>query len=156
VASELKVGDVAPDFALPASDGRTYTLSAFRRQQAVVLAWFPRAFTHGCTIECRSLAQHGGEIRRFQVTYFMISVDPLEKNTGFAAQEHADFPILSDPTRQVARAYGVLMPIIAIPKRWTFYIGVDGRIQAIDKRVRFATSAEDMVATLQQLRVPRR
>ena len=51
----LGVGDAAPDFALPGSDGRTYRLGDYRGRQAVVLAWFPKAFTGGCTAECRSL-----------------------------------------------------------------------------------------------------
>src|SRR4051812_32999876 len=83
-AGELKVGDPAPDFKLQATDGKTYQLSSFKGKQAVVLAWFPKAFTQGCTIECKSLAEHGDLIRKFNVTYFMASVDPLEDNTKFA------------------------------------------------------------------------
>ena len=60
--AELKVGDAAPEFTLPASDGNTYKLSDFKGKQAVVLAWFPKAFTQGCTIECKSLAEHGDMI----------------------------------------------------------------------------------------------
>lgn len=58
-AGGLKVGDPAPNFTLPASDGNTYKLSDMKGKQAVVLAWFPKAFTQGCTIECKSLAEHG-------------------------------------------------------------------------------------------------
>ncbi|WP_417276708.1 redoxin domain-containing protein [Castellaniella sp.] len=54
-----------------------YQLSDYRGKQAVVLAWFPKANTHGCTIECRSLAENGDQIRQFDVKYFMASVDPL-------------------------------------------------------------------------------
>ncbi len=56
-AGELRVGDLAPDFTLQASDGNTYALSEFRDQQAVVIAWFPKAYTSGCTVECKSLAK---------------------------------------------------------------------------------------------------
>src|SRR6476660_7076967 len=98
-APELKVGDRAPDFTLQASDGKTYKLSDFKGKQAVVLAWFPKAFTQGCTIECKSLAANGDKIRKFNVSYFMISVDPVEENTKFAASEKADFPMLADPTK---------------------------------------------------------
>jgi peroxiredoxin Q/BCP len=83
----------------------------------------------------------------------MISVDPLEQNKGFAEQEHADFPLLSDPTKHTADAYGVL-GMMRIANRWTFYIGKDGKIQAIDKDVKPASSAEDMAATLHRLAVP--
>ena len=156
---ELKVGDPAPDFSLQASDGKTYKLSDFKGKQAVVLAWFPKAFTQGCTIECKSLAEHGDMIKKYDVSYFMASVDPLEAtadnkgNKAFADTMHADFPLLSDPTKDVAKAYGVLNEQRGFANRWTFYIGKDGKITAIDKDVnkRLATSAEDMAATLKQL-----
>src|SRR6186713_2527911 len=80
--TELKVGDTAPDFTLQATDGKTYKLSDFKGKQAVVLAWFPKAFTQGCTIECKSLAEHGDLIRKYDVTYFMASVDPLDGAQG--------------------------------------------------------------------------
>src|SRR5687768_18197340 len=81
-ATELKVGDQAPNFKLQASDGKTYQLSDFKGKQAVVLAWFPAAFTRGCTIECKSLAEHGDLIKKYDVTYFMASVDPIEGEKG--------------------------------------------------------------------------
>lgn len=150
---ELKVGDQAPEFSLQASDGKTYTLSDFRGKKAVVVAWFPRAFTRGCTIECKSLAENGHLLKNFEVAYFMASVDPLEENTKFAEAQKADFPLLSDPTKQVATAYGVLNER-GMANRWTFYIGKDGRILAIDKAVRPETSAEDMAAKLKELGIP--
>ena len=155
-AGELKVGDQAPDFKLQATDGKTYTLSSFKGKQAVVLAWFPKAFTQGCTIECKSLAEHGDMIKKYNVTYFMASVDALDGEKGnkaFAAEHKADFPLLSDPTKETATAYGVLSER-GFANRWTFYIGKDGKMQSIDKDVatRLATSAEDMAAKLGQLK----
>ncbi|MGE0448013.1 MAG: peroxiredoxin family protein [Vicinamibacterales bacterium] len=155
-AGELKVGDPAPDFTLRASDGKSYSLSSFKGKQAVVLAWFPKAFTQGCTIECKSLAENGHLIRKFDVTYFMASVDDIEGDKGnkaFAEAHDADFPLLADPTKETARAYGVLNDR-GLANRWTFYIGKDGRIQAIDKDVasRLATSAQDMAAKLAELK----
>lgn len=149
---ELKVGDMAPDFTLQASDGKTYKLSDFRGRRAVVVAWFPKAFTAGCTIECKSLAENGHLIRKYDVAYFMASVDTLEDNKGFADKEKADFPLLSDPTKETARAFGVLNPR-GVASRWTFYIGNDGKILDIDKAVKPATSAADMAAKLGQLGV---
>ena len=162
---ELKVGDAAPDFSLQASDGKTYKLSDYRGKQAVVVAWFPKAATRGCTIECKSLAENGHLLKQLQVAYFMASVDPLEDNTAFAKmtsvklgdtvveKKEADFPILSDPSKQTATAYGVLNAR-GFANRWTFYIGKDGKILAIDKAVKPETSAEDMAAKLKELGVP--
>ena len=150
--AQLQVGDMAPDFTLQASDGETYKLIDFRGEQAVVIAWYPRAFTRGCTIECKSLAENGHLLREYEVTYFMASVDPLEENTAFAAEQNADFPLLSDPTKVTANAYGVLNQR-GMANRWTFYIGKSGQILYIDKEVRPRTSAEDMAARLGELGV---
>ena len=155
---DLKVGDMAPDFSLPGTDGRVHTLADYRDKQAVVLAWFPKAFTQGCTIECKSLAENSDRIRAFDVAYFMASVDPLEGDQGnqaFADEHDADFPLLSDADKTVAAQYGVLNAR-GLADRWTFYIGKDGRIADIDTSVRPATSAEDMIAKLTALRVPHR
>ena len=155
-AAELKVGEQAPDFALAASDDKTYRLSDFKGKKAVVLAWFPRAFTQGCSIECRSLAVNGDKIRRYEVAYFMVSVDAVEGEQGnkaFAESQNADFPLLGDPSKETATAYGVLHPVRGFAQRWTFYIDKDGKVAAIDKAVKPATSAEDMIARLDDLKV---
>jgi len=153
----LKVGDPAPNFSLKASDGKTYKLADFKGKQAVVLAWFPAAFTSGCTIECKSLAEKGDLIRKYDVTYFMASVDALEGEKGniaFAQAHKADFPLLSDPTKEAATAYGVLNAR-GFANRWTFYVDKNGIITYIDKEVQahLATSAEYMAAKLGELKV---
>ena len=151
--AELKVGDTAPAFTLQASDGKTYSLADFKGTSAVVVAWFPRAFTRGCTVECKSLAENGHLIKKYQAAYFMASVDPVEDNTKFGLEYKADFPLLSDPSKATATAYGVLNAERGVANRWTFYIGQDGKILAIDKAVKPETSAEDMAATLGEIGV---
>ena len=162
---DLKVGDQAPNFKLQATDGKTYQLSDFKGKQAVVVAWFPAAFTRGCTIECKSLAENGDKIKMYDVSYFMASVDPLEKNKEFAkattvklgdqevTKKEADFPLLSDPTKETAKAYGVLNER-GTASRWTFYIDKTGKISYIEKTVKPDTSAEDMITKLAELKVP--
>lgn len=86
----------------------------------------------------------------------MISVDDAETNRKFAMEHGADFPILSDPEKKVAEAYGVLMPGRGFASRWTFYIGPDGKILDIDKQVKAASAGEDMVARLTALGVKKR
>ena len=156
-AAELSVGDKAPAFKLAASDGKTYSLADFKGKKAVVIAWFPRAFTQGCTVECKSLAASGDKIRKYDVAYFMASVDSIEGEKGnkaFAESEKADFPMLSDPDKTVAAAYGVLNLERGVASRWTFYIDKNGTITAIDKAVKPPTSAEDMLTKLSELKVP--
>ncbi|WP_299594796.1 peroxiredoxin [uncultured Microbulbifer sp.] len=152
-ASALEVGDKAPEFSLQASDGKTYTLSDFKGKQAVAIAWYPKAFTKGCTIECKSLAENGHLIREYDVAYFMASTDEVEDNSKFAEEMKADFPLLSDPTGEVAEAYDVKMPVLNMAKRVTIYIGKDGDVLKIDRDIKPATSAEDMAVTLGELGV---
>jgi len=154
-SAALEVGEQAPDFSLQASDGKTYALSQFRGKQAVVIAWFPKAYTRGCTIECKSLAENGDLIRAYDVAYFMASVDPVADNIGFAKQTNADFPLLSDPDKSVANAYGVLGSY-GLAQRHTFYIDSTGTVIAIDQKISPSTSAEDMAAMLGKLGVNRR
>jgi len=166
-APTLKVGDMAPDFSLQGTDGKTHKLSDYRGKSSVVIAWFPKAFTQGCTIECKSLAENGDRIRKYNVTYFMASVDPIEENIKFAKatsvklgesvveKKEADFPMLSDPSKETAKAYGVLNER-GFATRWTFYIDKAGKIAAIDTNVRPPTSAEDMIAKLEELKIATR
>jgi peroxiredoxin Q/BCP len=102
-------------------------------------------------------------IRKYDVVYFMASGDTPAANKAFAEKEHADFPILSNLDKKVAIAYGVIAPDAPperqLAKRWTFYIGPDGKILFIDKGatgrgVNPATSGEDIVAKLKELAVP--
>ncbi len=149
---ELNAGDESPDFTLPASDGNEYTLSELLEEGPVVLAWFPKADTPGCTQECKSIAENGHLIREFNVTYFMISVDSEEDNKKFAEKTHADFPILSDISKEVAEAFGV-MSDRDYPSRHTFYIDTDGKILKVDRDVNPGTSAEDIAENLEELEV---
>ena len=174
VPTVVKVGDMAPDFSLQGTDGKTHKLSDYRGKQAVVIAWFPKAFTQGCTIECKSLAENGDKIKQYDVAYFMASVDNIEDNTKFAKatsvtlqgrgggaatvveKKEADFPMLADPTKEVATKYGVLMAAAPLANRWTFYIDKSGKVVAIDTKINPATSAEDMVSKLAELKVAKK
>jgi len=152
----LDVGDNAPDFSLPASDGKTHTLGQYKGEKAVVIAWYPKAFTSGCTIECKSLAMNGHLIEEFEVAYFMASTDPLEDNIKFATEYEAKFPILSDESGDTAELYDVLMPVVNIAKRITVYISKEGKILLIDDDVNPETSAEDIAANLAKLNVAKK
>ena len=151
----LKPGDPAPPFTLTGSDGKTHSLAALKGK-AVVVAWFPKAFTSGCTIECKSLKEAGAAIRKYDVAYFAASVDDAETNKKFAESLEADFPILADPEKNVARAYGVVTPERAVAQRWTFYIGPDGKILAVDRNVQVKTAAEDIATKLSELGIQKK
>lgn len=152
IATELTVGMQAPNFNLQATNGDYYQLSDYQGKQAVVVAWYPMANTRGCTIECKSLTEQGHLIRAYNVSYFMISVDPLDDNRDFAKKTGADFPMLSDPTKAAAKAYDVLN-FFRVASRVTFYISVDGKILYIDENVQPKTAAQDIVNKLKELNI---
>lgn len=152
-ADEPKVGDKAPDFELKGSDGKTYKLADFRGKQPVVIAWFPKAFTGGCTKECKSFQTSNAALKGTGAAYFTASTDEVETNAEFARSLGLEYPILSDPSKKVAEAYGVVHEGRPVPERWTFYIDKEGVIREIDKGVqqRTETAGEDVVAKLKEL-----
>ena len=84
----------------------------------------------------------------------MASVDSIEDNTGFAEKNQATFPILADPSKQTAQAYGVLGGH-GYANRWTYYIDPQGVIVKIDKNVNPVSAGESLVANLEALGVPK-
>jgi peroxiredoxin Q/BCP len=85
----------------------------------------------------------------------MVSVDTIEDNTKFAQMHEADYPILSDVTKDIATKYGVLSPA-GMARRWTFYIDPDGKILHIDNAVKPASAGPDMVAKMGELKFSKR
>lgn len=155
LAGALEVGDKAPDFALQASDGNTYRLSDYAGKQPVILAFFPAAFTGGCTIQCKAIRDSSDEIKRFDVAYFMASVDSVTKNTEFAQEYELDFPVLSDPDKAMTADYGVL-GASGYANRWTYYIDAQGIVVQIDKSTNPSSAGTDLAQSMAELGFPRR
>jgi mycoredoxin-dependent peroxiredoxin len=132
--THLKVGDAAPDFTLPATTGKTITLSDFRGKKNVILAFYPAAFTGGCTKEMTS---YGAELAKFEgmdTQVFGISTDNVPSQRVFAEQTGAKFPMLSDfVERKVAKTYGVLMEPRGLANRATFVVDKEGKITFIEE-----------------------
>ena len=94
-------------------------------------------------------------LKNYQVAYFMASTDDAETNTKFATANGADFPVLADPDKKVAQAYGVLS-LMGFASRWTFYIDVEGKIAYVDKNVSVVKAGADTAARLAALCVAKR
>jgi thioredoxin-dependent peroxiredoxin len=90
------------------------------------------------------------------VVLFAASVDTLADITKFAEKLGVDYPLLSDPTREAAKSYGVVEDDQSYARRWVFYIGVDGKILYIDKAVRPADAGTTIAQKLAELGVARR
>lgn len=153
-AEPLKAGDAAPEFELKGSDGKTYKLAELEKtNKVIVVAWFPRAFTGGCTKECKSMKENSASLKGLDAAYFTASTDPVEKNTDFAKSLDLDYPILSDPDGKVAKAYGILNAAGTAAGRVTFYIGADGKILHVDSKVKTDSHGADIAAKLKELGV---
>jgi peroxiredoxin Q/BCP len=107
-------------------------------------------------MECKSLRESGSDIRQYDVHYFTASVDDAETNKKFAESLSADYPILSDPAKTTASAYGVVTAERQLAYRWTFYIGPDGKVLYVDKAVAPPTAGADVVKRLGELGVKKR
>jgi len=153
VAEVPKVGDKSPDFEMVGSDGKTYKAKDFIGKKAVIIAWFPRAFTGGCTKECKSMKESGEMLKKYDVAYFTASTDPVEKNADFAKSLELDYPILCDPKGTNAKMFGILSSDGSKASRTTFIISKDGKIAAVDSKVNTETHGKDLANQLEKLGV---
>lgn len=152
-AEELKVGDKAPAFKLEGTDGKVHELSQYMGKQPVVIAWFPKAKTGGCTKECKSFRDSAELLKSKNVAFFTASCDVPSFNAEFAGELKLNYPILSDPTGEVAKAFGVINPARKVPFRWTFYIDKEGVVRHIDKSVNVTSHGADVAKKIDQLKL---
>lgn len=132
--THLKVGDMAPDFTLPSTAGKPVTLSDFRGKKNVVLAFYPAAFTGGCTKEMTSYGANLAKFEGMETQVFGVSTDNSPSQRVFAEQTGAKFPMLSDfLERKVSKDYGVLMEGRGLANRATFVIDKEGKIAHVEE-----------------------
>jgi peroxiredoxin Q/BCP len=126
----LRVGDPAPPFTATTSQGQKIALSELRGRR-VVLFFFPKAFTTGCTIETRRFRDHYSEIAELGAEVIGISVDKEQVQCDFASREGVPFPLIGDESREINRSYDVLWPLLNVSQRVTYVIDPDGRIELV-------------------------
>jgi peroxiredoxin Q/BCP len=149
----MDIGDEAPDFALSDETGTSRRLSEFLANGPVVLYFYPMALTRGCTAESCHFRDLSAEFAELKAQRVGISADKVEKQKRFSDKHQFDFPLLSDPDKSVARAYGVRRGPGPIPnKRTTFVIGTDGLIKAVVRsETNMNVHADRALATLRDL-----
>ncbi len=143
----LKEGDAAPDFTLPADGGQAVRLSEFRDSQVVVLYFYPKDQTPGCTKQACGFRDGMSEYVRRGVAVFGISVDSVESHRAFKEKQHLNFTLLSDDAKKVSREYGVLNKL-GFASRVTFLVGKDGRIVKIFRDFDPAANAAQVLDAL--------
>lgn len=149
-APPLAVGDLAPEFTAVASDGTTNRLTDFRGRW-VVLYFYPRSFTPGCTTEACSLRDGFKPIQDLGAVILGVSLDTIEKQARFREEYHLPFVVLSDADKTVSRAYHNLALGGFFARRRTFVINPQGRIAHIFETVKPAEHARDILAALKAL-----
>jgi thioredoxin-dependent peroxiredoxin len=128
----MNIGDRAPDFELEDETGARRKLADLLASGPVVLYFYPKAMTPGCTKEGCHFRDLGDAFTKLGAQRIGISADKVESQKRFSTKYEFDFPLLSDPDKSVARAYGVRRGPGIIPnKRATFVIGSDGLIKEI-------------------------
>ncbi len=127
-------GSPAPDFTLPANDGREVSLASLRGHP-VVLYFYPKDETPGCTKEACDFRDHTADLKKAGVVVLGVSTQDLASHRHFAAKEKIPFPLLSDPQGRVAALYGVQVHDIPgvgrVFQRTTFVIDKDGRVARV-------------------------
>jgi peroxiredoxin Q/BCP len=145
----LTEGSAAPDFDLPDQDGNRVRLSESLRHGPVVLFFYPMAMTGGCTKEACRFRDLGAEFAAAGAQRLGISADPVAKQRRFAELNGFDYPLLSDESGEVARAYGVKRRLVTPVKRVTFVIDRDRTVRrVIASELNMDTHAEQALAAL--------
>ena len=125
----VAVGETAPDFEAPDQDGTPFTLSSLRGSP-VVLYFYPKADTPGCTIEAKGFAAQYSELRAQKVHVVGVSVDDCPGQKAFARKYGLPFSLIADTSKEVARKYGVLGPK-GTARRVSFHLDGQGRVLEI-------------------------
>ncbi|MDA4128221.1 MAG: peroxiredoxin [Thaumarchaeota archaeon] len=128
---QVKVGDRAPEFALRNQTGQLVSLKEFAGKQNVVLYFYPKDFTLGCTAETRSFSTNYDEFQKMGAVVLGVSSDSVESHRDFGSECSVSFPLLSDERGQIRRLYGVGATLGLLPSRVTFIIDKQGLIRHI-------------------------
>lgn len=156
MAEDLGPGSKAPKFKLPAENGETLTLADFKGKN-LVLFFYPKADTPGCTKESIAFSKLKGAFIKANTEVVGVSADPVAKQNAFKKKHGLKVPLIADEAQQMIKAYGVwgekslygrkFMGII----RSTFLIGADGRIVKVWSKVRVDGHAEDVLEAAQAI-----
>ncbi len=127
-------GELAPDFELDGHDSERVRLSGYRGRW-VVIYFFPKAFTPGCTLETQEFSKLWNEFSRYGVVVLGISTDSVDTQRRFAEKHKVGFKLLSDSKGEVSKKYGVLRPT-GTAERVTFIVDPDGKVVKVIKNVK--------------------
>jgi len=152
-----KIGNLAPAFTLPDQDGNKVSLKQFRDDKNVVLYFYPKAMTPGCTVQACGLRDSSKALAKKDTVVLGVSPDPVARLGKFIDKEQLNFTLLSDEDHAIAEKYGAwglkkfmgreFMGIL----RTTFIIGKDGRLKHVMDKVKTKTHHDDVLALIDEL-----
>ncbi|MEM1188054.1 MAG: thioredoxin-dependent thiol peroxidase [Pseudomonadota bacterium] len=152
-----KIGNMAPAFSLPDQNGSKVSLKDFRDNSNVVLYFYPKAMTPGCTVQACGLRDSRAELAALDTVALGVSPDPVARLGRFIEKEELNFTLLSDEDHAVADKYGAwglkkfmgreFMGIL----RTTFVVGKDGRLKHLMDKVKTKSHHDDVVALIKDL-----
>src|SRR5271155_997801 len=156
MSAKIEVGRKAPDFTLPSDGGVQVSLADFKGKK-LVLYFYPKADTPGCTIEAKDFSRLSPAFAKAGVAVVGVSADPVKKQDAFKTKHALTTPLASDETHQMLQSYGVWGEKSMYGKtymgiqRTTVLIGADGRIARIWPKVKIAGHAEEVLAAAKAL-----
>ncbi|HDP69113.1 MAG TPA: thioredoxin-dependent thiol peroxidase [Candidatus Marinimicrobia bacterium] len=150
----LTIGDIAPDFTLPDQNGSEVRLSDFAGRW-VVLYFYPKDNTSGCTQEALDFTEHLGEYKKLNAKVFGISPDSVESHRKFIRKHDLKVDLLADPEHTVLKKYGVWREKLMVGRKYfgvvrtTYLINPEGRIEKIWEKVKVAGHADAVMCEIQ-------
>ena len=152
-----KVGNLAPKFSLRDHEGKRVSLADFKGKSAVVVYFYPKAMTPGCTIQAQGLRDSAKALRGLNTVVLGISPDPVNKLGKFVERDELNFQLLSDEDHAVADSYGAWGPKKFMGRefdgilRTTFIIGKDGKLKAVMDKFRTKDHHIELLVALKSL-----
>ena len=143
-----KVGDKAPDFSVAASNGTTVHLKDYVGKGSIILYFYPKDDTPGCTKEACGIRDTFTEFKGLDATVFGVSFDSVESHKNFIAKYKLPFVLLADTDKKITMAYGVADENSKAASRVTFVINKAGKIAYVNPKVNPATHADELRAVL--------
>jgi peroxiredoxin Q/BCP len=142
----ISEGQPAPNFQLPASDGTIYSLDSFKGKKNVILYFYPKDDTPGCTKEACGFRDRCADILQRGTVIFGISTDSVESHQAFVSKFQLNFPLLADKDGSVSKLYGAFNPEKGYDQRITVIIDITGKISKIFQKVNPENHSQEILA----------
>jgi peroxiredoxin Q/BCP len=153
-AAMPKAGDTAPLFTGQDQDGREFKLADEIGKKIVLLYFYPKDNTSGCTKEACGFRDRMGELQTNNVVVIGVSHDSVESHKKFAEEFKLNFTLVADPDGKIIKLYDVKMPVMPMSKRVSFLIGLDGKIVHVTDAMNPQTHFDEMQAAIAGLKKP--